>query len=230
MNIFQILFYQPLFNSLVLFYQWVGNFGVAVILLTVAIKALLLPLNSKALKSQKMMAELDPKLKKIQKENKDNQEELVKQTMALYKESGFNPLSGTMVLFIQLPVLIALYQVFIKFTLNQELNSFYSFITKPESINPFFLGVNLSEPLWYAALIASVFLFLQSRIMRPKTESKKSNDFAQTFQKQMLYFLPAFTFIVLLKVPSAISLYLMVSGAISIIESKYVQKLRNKQD
>lgn len=228
-NIFQTIFYQPLFNVLVLFYQIVpgGNLGIAIILLTILIRVLLYPLNLKTLKSQQALAEIGEELNEIKKKHKHDKEALVKETTALYKKANVNPLSGLLVLVIQTPILIALYQVFMGFALGTGNNTLYGFIPRPDSINPFFLGVDLSQAAWWTALLAAGLLFVQTKIVtvQPKSKSAKS-EFAEVFQKQMNYIFPFFIFLVLIKVPSAISLYIITSGIISIIETKYVRKKR----
>ena len=215
MNIFQTLFYQPLLNALILLYQFVpGGLGMAIILLTIIIKALLFPLNQKALKSQKIAAELEPKLKEIREKFKGNQEKIAKETMALYGEQKINPLSGIFLLFLQLPILIALYQVFSKFTVSQELVGLYSFIPNPGQINANFLGLDLTLPNTIFALFSSALFFLQMKVTQvktkeAKTEAKKQKkpEMMAMMQKQMNYIFPVLSFFILLKVGSAVALY-----------------------
>lgn len=231
MDIFNTLFYQPLFNLLVLLYQLFpgGNLGVAVILLTILIKILLYPLNRKALVAQEALSRLEPKLKELKDKYKNDKEALARETMAVYKEAKINPFSGLVTLFIQLPVLIALYQVFGKFASSGELANLYSFVPKIESINPFFLTINLSEANIILAVLAGLTLFVQLQVMARSGKKKPlagENQFQEIFQKQMNYFLPVFTLFILLKVPSAISLYILVNNLISIIETKYVFQKR----
>jgi YidC/Oxa1 family membrane protein insertase len=201
--------------------------GIAIILLTILIRVLLYPLNLKNLKSQQALAEISGELNEIKKKYKHDKEALVKETAALYKKANVNPFSGLVVLVIQTPILIALYQVFMGFASGTGNNTLYSFIPRPDGINPFFLGVDLSQAVWWTALLAAALLFVQTKIMtvQPKSKSAKS-EFAETLQKQMNYVFPFFIFLVLIKVPSAISLYIITSGIISIIETKYVRKTR----
>lgn len=232
MNIFQVLFYQPLLNALIALYQFIpGGLGTAIIILTIAIKALLFPLNQKALKNQKVVAELEPKLKEIREKFKGNQEKIAQETMALYGERKINPLSGLFLVFIQLPILIALYQVFSKLTVAQGLVGLYPFIANPGQINANFLGVNLTSPNTIFALLSSVFFFLQMKITQIKTkddkieaEKQKVPEMMAMMQKQMNYVFPVLSFFILLKVGSAVALYLTVSSILSIIEAKFANK------
>jgi len=225
--IFNTFFYRPLLNALILLYQFIpGNdFGVAIIFLTLLIKVLMYPLNLKALRSQKMIAELEPKIKEIREKFKDNKERMAKETMALYSEAKINPLSGIFLILIQMPVLIGLYQVFSKAVLGDQLD-LYSFVSHPGSINFQFLIFDLAGPNVFLALSSALLIFFQTKLLQAKTKTKpkkrKELQFAESFQKQMNYFFPLLTFFILTRVPSAISLYLIVSTAFSVIQAKYI--------
>ena len=93
------------------FYQFVPNYGVAIILLTLVIRVLLLPLAFKQIRSMQAMQVIQPKVKELQRKFKGNRERLNQEMMALYKEHGVNPLSGCLPILAQFPVLIALFAV-----------------------------------------------------------------------------------------------------------------------
>jgi YidC/Oxa1 family membrane protein insertase len=94
-----------------LFNIWPHNYGIAIILLTLIVMLLLFPLTLKQTRSMKAMQEIQPEIKKLQKEYKDNREEMNKQMMALYQERGVNPAAGCLPLIIQMPIWFALFQV-----------------------------------------------------------------------------------------------------------------------
>lgn len=219
-NVFDTIFCQPLLETLLFFYELIpgGNFGIAIILLTILIKILLFPLNWKSLKSQQSLNELQPKLEKIKERFKNDKEALARETMTLYKKNKVNPFSGFLLLLIQMPILIALYQVFRKASLNREINSF-------------FLGLDLSQPNILLAVIGSAIFFVQmqlsgsrSKLSKSKVKKEKGFDFPVVFQKQMNYFLLFLTFLVLVKVSSAISLYLIVSTMLSILQMSLLKR------
>ncbi len=112
--IFNDFLYRPLFNILVFFYNIVPghDFGLAIILITFLIRLILFPLSRKSIKSRKDLEELQPKIKAIQQKYKDKSEQ-AKYLMTVYKEHKVNPASGCLPLLIQLPILFALYRVFI---------------------------------------------------------------------------------------------------------------------
>ncbi|MET0831678.1 MAG: YidC/Oxa1 family membrane protein insertase [Acidimicrobiia bacterium] len=98
-------------SILTFFYDIVPNYGVAIIFLTLMVSFLLFPLTLKQTRSMKAMQEIQPEIKRIQKEYKDNKEEMQKQMMALYQERGVNPAAGCLPLLLQMPIWFALFQV-----------------------------------------------------------------------------------------------------------------------
>src|SRR3989338_3724778 len=148
MELFNLVLYKPLLNLLVVFYNFIPDIGVSIILLTILIRLLLWPLNAAMYKGQKALQTLQPQLKKLQEQHKNNKEELSKALMALYKEHKVNPLSSCLPVLAQIPLLIALYQV-----LSDGLNAakalppLYSFVANPEHFSLLFLGlIDLSQP------------------------------------------------------------------------------------
>lgn len=112
MNPFTILA-PPLGQLLTWLYDlWPNNYGVAIIILTLLVSLLLFPLTLKQTRSMKAMQEIQPEVKKLQKEYKDDREEMNKQMMALYQERGVNPAAGCLPLILQMPIWFALYRVF----------------------------------------------------------------------------------------------------------------------
>ena len=133
-SIWMNFFYEPLYNSLVFLISHVpwSDVGIAVVALTVLVKIITFPLTQKSLKSQIKMREIEPELEKIKKDF-PNKEEQAKKTFELYKTHKINPLSGCLVLIVQLPILIALYKVFYSGLVFDE-NLMYSFVHYPENL------------------------------------------------------------------------------------------------
>ena len=107
--------FQSLLNGigwvLAWLYDVVGNFGVAIIILTIVFRIVLLPIGIKQIKSMQPMQALQPKIKEIQKKYKGNKQKAQEETMKLYQEYGANPLSGCLITLLQFPILIAMYSV-----------------------------------------------------------------------------------------------------------------------
>ncbi len=105
-------FAKLLLSILNFFYEWtIPNYGVAIILLTILVRIVVFPLTWKSMVSMKKMQKLAPEIEKLKAEVGDNQQELQKKMMELYRERGVNPLGGCLPLFLQLPVFIALYRM-----------------------------------------------------------------------------------------------------------------------
>src|SRR3989338_10838976 len=169
-NFFNTILVYPLLNLLVFTYQYIPDVGAAIIIITVLVRLALLPSFHKSLKHQKILTNLQPKLDEIKHKYKDDKEQLAKATMELYKVHKVNPLSSCLPLLIQLPILIALYQVFIQSLDGRTLEGLYGFVTTPASIDPMFLNfLNLSSKNVIMAVLAGGLQYFQSRLMLPKT-------------------------------------------------------------
>lgn len=228
-NIFDIFLYRPLFNSLVLIYNYLPwhDFGLAIIILTAVIRLILYPLSVKSLNSQRVLQKLQPKLQEIQKKHKNDKEKQAKETLELYKKEKVNPFSGLFLALIQLPILIALYNVFWRGLKSGELNNLYSFVLNPVNINPSFLNlVDLSKPNLIFAFLAGIVQFFQTKMLMPVSNKgeAKENMMASIMQKQMTYFFPVITVIILFNLPSALGLYWIASGLFSIAQQYFIFK------
>ncbi len=234
-NIFNLILYQPLFNALVFLYAFLPghDFGIAIIVLTAAIRLVLYPLMAQSIRSQKILNELQPKIQEIQKQYQGDKQQQAKAMMELYKKEKFNPFGGCLPLLVQLPILLALYQVFWKGFQPEQFKFLYSFISNPGTIDPMFLGIiNLSQPNIILAILAGLAQFFQSKMMMPqmKKQSQGNDQMAQfsgMMQKQMIYLLPVFTVFILWKMPSAIGVYWLVTTLFSIIQQRLIYHVRN---
>ncbi len=231
-TIFDVVLYRPLFNSLILIYNYVPghDFGLAIIILTIIIKVILYPLSMVALRSQLAMQKLQPKLQDIQKKYKDDKEKLGRETLELYRSEKINPFSGLFLALLQLPILIALYRVFWRGLKPEELSILYSFTANPLHINTMFLGlIDLSQPQFIFALLAGVMQFWQTKMLLPKKSADKSKeeDVSVMVQRNMVYLFPIVTVVILLKLPSALGLYWIVSGIFSIVQQYFILKKAN---
>lgn len=242
MNIFSVAYneilYKPLFNFLVFLYNilpW-QDIGIAIILLTLFIKLILFPLSKKSFKTQRMMGAIQSEIKKIKEKNKGNKEAEIKEAMELYRKYKVNPFSGCLPILIQLPIIFALYKVFLKGLSNSGLEGLYSFVANPGIINPVFLGfINLSQASVYFAALAAALQFIQSKFMKKVSSgfgdneaAKKSSDISKVLGFQMTYFLPLFTFFIGLKLPAGLMLFWTFSILFSIGEQLIISKKESK--
>lgn len=234
-NFFTAIFYQPILNLLVFLYDTVSfqDLGIAIILLTAAIKLIFWPLSRSSIKSQKALQDLQPKIEELKKQHGEDKVGLSQATMALYKDNKVNPFSSCLPLLIQLPFLFAVYRVFTD-GLNNRLDLVYSFIPKPETINTLSLGfLDLSKPSIYLAILAGLAQFWQARMMtrtKPAVTVPGSRDegMAAIMNKQMLYFMPAITIFIGLSLPGGLTLYWFVFTLFTALQQLIT--FRNKPD
>ena len=233
-TIFNNFLYYPLFNFLILIYNYLPghDFGLAIIILTIIIRIVLYPISVKALNSQKAIQKIQPQLKEIQEKYKNAKENQPKEILNLYKREKINPFGGLFLALLQIPILIALYYVFWNGLKSEELNHLYSFISSPEQVNAIFFGlIDLSKPNLYFALLSGVVQFFQTKMLLPQNSKNKSKDYDinSVIQKQMVYIFPFITVVILLKLPSALGLYWTVSGLFSILQQHFIFKDKNKK-
>lgn len=225
-NWFHALFIIPILNILMGFYSLLTYLhipyplGFSVILLTAAIKLLLNPLTATQLKSSQKLARLKPELDRISREFKADKARLHQEQLKLYKQAGINPAAGCLPLLLQMPILIALYNLFYIILASgdmskvvQEVNKVVYFpFLKLNSIDLNFFGINLSaKPSdwqklgWWLLLIpvvTGVLQYIQTKMMIPQmtpvppkviekeSEKEKQEDMAVVMQKQMSIMMP----------------------------------------
>jgi len=192
----QILIW-PILNVLMFFYKILaaskipGAFGLAIISLTLFIRTLLYPLTKTQLVSAKKMGKLKPELDKLSKKHKGDRQKLQQAQLELYKKHGLNPAAGCLPLIMQMPVFIALYQVFWQVLGNGNLTQVvkdinrivYHPFLKIESMDLYFFGLNLAEKPanwqkagWWLLLIPIItagFQWYQTKLIAGETRPKK---------------------------------------------------------
>ncbi|MBI4035661.1 membrane protein insertase YidC [Candidatus Daviesbacteria bacterium] len=198
-DIFNLIFFGPVINLLVLIFQGLqaigipGALGFSIMILTVLIRILVWPFMSSQIKATKKMADLKPHLDVLKAKHKDDKQALAAAQMALYKEHGVNPAGGCLPAVIQIPVFIALYQAIINIlpgaggNLN-VINSLLYFpqFKLPATLDPNFFGLNLgikpAEFGKYGALlllipiITALLTFVQSKMTLPKPVKQYPSD------------------------------------------------------
>lgn len=233
-SIFHAIFYRPLYNGLILFmdtFPWLDA-GIAIIVFTVLVKLILFPLSKKASVTQIEMRKIEPELSKIREKYKDDRQEQARRTMELYREKKVSPFSSFFSLLIQLPIIFALYYIFLKSGLpavNESL--LYSFVGRPENINMNFLGlINITGKSMVLAFFAGVTSFFQMRLSvppSPKSQDGKSSfqhDFARSLNLQMKYFFPILLFFISYRISGVVALYFFTSNLFTIGQEIFIKK------
>lgn len=237
--IWHTFFFDPVYNSLVFFIDILpgGDVGLAIVCTVVFIKLVILPLSIKVTKMQAVMREIEPKMKKIKETIKDRQEQ-AQATMDLYKEANINPFANIFLLFIQFPIIIALYFSVVRGggVPLPEINTalLYSFIPNPDTVSMLMFGVfDITMKSLPLALVAGATQFLHVRLSMPALEKRKEGekadikaDFQRSMQMQMRYVMPIMIVFVAYTFSAAIALYFTISNLMSIAQELVVKKHR----
>jgi YidC/Oxa1 family membrane protein insertase len=234
-NLFHEFLYRPLFNALIFLYQNLSfyDLGIAIILLTIIIRLVLFPLFYKGAKDQAIMQRLAPKIKEIQKNHKDNKEKQARALMELYRQHKVNPFSGFLLLLIQLPILFALYKVFLNGFSSDTLNNLYSFVSTPNALTHSFLGIiDLSKRNILVIFAAAVAQYFQGKLSMVK--SNKSNENltpVERMGRQMIYMGPILTivFLYFFNLPSAVAIYWLTTSTFSVVQQVIINKKISKK-
>lgn len=226
--LYQTFIYEPLLNALVFFYNTAAfqDLGVAIIILTVAIRLILFPLFHKGARQQAVMQKIQPKLKEIQTKHSGDRERQAREMLALYKMHGVNPLSGFGILLVQLPVLIALYKIFLTSFTPEAFTGLYSFIKTPTDLNTTFLGlIPLKEKSILLVTFAAGVQFIQGRLaLPPRSQGQSTLSPMELTVRRMVYVGPIITFVIFMTLPAAISLYWLITSLFSIAQQEIVNR------
>lgn len=236
-NLFNLLLHDPFLNILIVFYNTIAfkNLGLAIIFLTALIRIILFPVFQKSVRHQAEMRKIQPKLKKVQELHKRDKTKQAEATMALYKAHNLNPFSGILLILIQLPVLIALYQIFLRNLTPDSLIGLYSFVSPPADLNDSFLGlISLREQGIVGGNILILFLaalaqYFQGKLSLPqgKDTEKKELSQAEKMAKRMVFIGPVFTVVIFSGLPAAVGLYWLTTSIFSVIQQSIVNRELN---
>lgn len=234
--LFNIFFYKPLYNGLIFLITIIpwADIGIVVILFTCIVKLALFPLSKKSVLTQIKMKEIQPDLDAIKEKYKNNKQEQALKVMALYKEKKVNPFSGILLLFIQIPIIFALYFVFLKGGLPKiDTGMLYSFIRIPEFVDISFFGLmDITQKSYLMAFFAALTQFFQVKFAVPsfkKTDDKSKqnsfkDDLAKSMSIQMKYILPVIIFFISRGLPAVVALYWTTSNLFAIAQELYLRR------
>ena len=230
--LYHTIFLKPIFNALIGLYNLVCDVGIAIILLTLAVRLLILPVTLQSMKSQKALQALQPKLNALKEKYKTDKQGLAKATMELYKQEKVNPASSCLPLLIQLPVLIALFQIFRNGFDPTLLTYLYSFVPNPGNVNPIAFGfLDLAKGSLYLGFVAAVAQFIQTKITAPPPAPPSDKpDFAHIMQKQMLYLFPLLVLWWSYSLPAALTLYWTFLNIFGIVQDTIVNRIMKKKE
>ncbi len=223
-DLFNKFIYEPLYNLLVLLIDYLPfhSVALAVVILTFLVKFALLPLAYKMAHTQKKIKEISPEIEKIKEKYKDDKQIQTLKIMELYKENEVKPLASFLSTFIQLPIIIGLYWVFLKSGLpNINSDILYSFIQVPQHVNMHIFNISMSDKSVLLATFAGLTQFTFAHLTHKDmsfTEEKDSfkADLQKSLHIQMRFVLPVFIAFIAYSLGAGIALYFIVSNLFQI--------------
>jgi YidC/Oxa1 family membrane protein insertase len=230
---FETLLVQPIYNGFMLLIGIMpqGDVGLAIVALTVLLRAIFYPAFTSQIRTQIGMQVIQPQLDEINKKYKDQPEERTRRTMALFKENKVRPFSGFLVLLIQLPVFLALYIAFFREglpSINHAL--LYPFVMAPSTVSANFFGILdlLSSHNIFLTVLVALTQYAAIRLTLARTTpapgASPERAAAQAMQRNlMLYMMPALMGIISYSFPAAVGLYFITSNLISLLQEWVVK-------
>ncbi len=204
---------KPLLWLLIQLHGLVGNWGVAIIMLTVLVKLATLYWTTKSMRSMKEMAVLGPQLKVIQEKYKDDKQRQQTEMWALYKEHGVSPVAGCLPMFLQMPIWIALYR-----TLSTA-----GELYRQPFISAWLPDLTAADPTHALTYVLVVAMFAQARLTPQNPDPSQ-----KTQQMVMQYGLPIMFGAMSWVFPSGLSLYMLTNTCLQALNSIYVNKFDKK--
>jgi len=192
-------------KALVFFHGLVGSYGLAIIMLTLIVKALFWRITNKSTQSMKKMSTLSPKIKELNEKYKDNPQVKQQKIMELYREAGVNPVAGCLPLFLQMPVFIALFNA-LRGAIELRHSEFLWIddLSQPDTI--FEIGGLPFRPL---AIAWATSMFLQQKLVPSSADET---------QKKIMMFMPIVMLFICYGMPSGLTLYWTFSTLMSILQ------------
>jgi len=229
-EIWDLIILSPMINVLIVVSGYLfDNFGLAVIALTIFVRAVTLPLTLKQLGATKALQELQPKMAELQKKYGRDRAKLAQEQMRMYKESGVSPAGCMLPMLVQMPIWIALFQSIIRIlavipeqflNLSRHLYSSWASVFSLVPLNSKFLWLDLAIPdkFLLLPLLVGGTMWVQQKMVMPRAADPRQ----QAQSTMMLWFMPLMFAFLTLQFPSGLALYWVVSNIISIVMQYYV--------
>ena len=195
---------KPLLYSMKYFYNYTGNYGVAIIIITVILKILFFPLTHKSYKAMKEMQKLQPKMNELREKFKSDRDAMNRAVMELYKTHKVNPLGGCLPMLVQIPVFFALYKA-LMYSIELRHAPFMLWIT----------DLSAKDPYYVTPVIMGVTMFIQQKMTPTNMDP---------IQAKMMLALPVVFTFMFLNFPSGLVLYWLVNNILTIAQQVYINK------
>ena len=198
---------KPLLISMNWIYKYVGSYGWTIIILTIIIKFLLYPLTLKSFTSMKELQKIQPLMKEIQQQYKDDKQKMNQELMRLYQEHKINPMGGCLPMLLQIPILFALYKVFYQ-AIELRHTPFHIFGT-------WLPDLSASDPYYITPILMGASQFVMQK-MTPTT--------GDPMQQKVMLFMPVLFTFMFLNFPSGLVIYWLISNILSIFQQAYINR------
>ncbi len=195
---------KPLMSVLRFFYSYLGNYGFAIILLTVCIKLIFWPLTQKSYKSMRGMQKLQPEMKKIREKFASDKQKMNQEIMKFYKEQKVSPLGGCLPMVIQIPVFFALYSALMG-AIELRHAPFLLWIT----------DLSAKDPYYVTPIIMGVTMFLQQKMTPTSLDPT---------QEKLMLFMPIIFTVMFLNFPSGLVVYWLINNLLTILQQYLIRR------
>jgi len=195
---------KPMLHSIKLFYRYLHNYGLAIIVITVILKILFFPLTHKSYKSMKEMQKLQPKMQELKEKFKDDRDAMNRAVMELYKTHKVNPLGGCLPMIVQIPVFFGLYKA-LMFSIELRHAPFYFWLQ----------DLSAKDPYYVTPVIMGATMFIQQKMTPTNMDP---------IQAKMMLALPVVFTFMFLNFPSGLVLYWLVNNILTIAQQAYINK------
>jgi YidC/Oxa1 family membrane protein insertase len=214
-------FEKPLFWLLNKLFELAGNFGVAIILLTLIVRGVMFPVAQRQFASMAAMRAIQPKMKAIQERYKDDKPKLQEEVMALYKKEGVNPLAGCLPIFLQIPIFFALYKVLILAVemRHQPFALWIKDLSAPDPLHVLnlFGALDFTVPSWLGigilAILLGITMWLQFKLNPAPMDP---------VQEQMFAIMPWMMMFIMAPFAAGLLIYWITSNVLTIAQQKYL--------
>jgi len=203
---------HPLLIFLEFFYNYVHNWGIAILILTFFIRLAFWPLSQKSYKSMKAMQKLQPLMLKLREKYADDKVALQRETMQLYKTYKVNPLGGCLPILVQIPVFIGLYQALLN---SIELRHAVFIEYLPFTSIPWLTDLAAKDPFYITPILMGITMLLQQRLSPPP---------ADPMQQKVMMFMPIIFTAMFLNFPAGLVIYWLFSNILSITQQWLIMR------
>ena len=208
---------RPLVSLLRLLYGVTGNYGIAIILLTVLVKLVFFPLSNKSFRSMSAMKKLQPQMERLREQYKDDRQKLNQEMMELYKRYEVNPLGGCLPMVVQLPVFIGLYQGLL-YAIELRQAPFFGWIedlSQPDRLGA--LAIPFVDPpgIPVLTLLMGGSMIIQ-QMMMPAT--------GDPIQQKMMLLMPVIFTVMFINFPAGLVLYWLINNVLSVAQQHWYTK------